>query len=96
MFLGLIPYALVGVALWFVYGWGSQVVENYGAMAKTIQRLERDKALIESRVDSYKTLLARRDAAIAASNCKAKIEYYVKNPEKLPQKSNPFQSEGGG
>jgi hypothetical protein len=101
MFFGLfglrmLPYAALGLAIWFAYGWGSQIIQNYSDMAMQIERLERDKKLIDSRVESYKTLLARRDAAIAASTCKAKIEYLIKNPDKIPSTKSPFPTDGGG
>lgn len=85
-------FGLVGsaIALWFVYGWGSQIITNYTEMPKRIQQLERDKALIESRVKSYQTLMARRDAAIEASKCKEQIQYWVKNPDEMPTKFDPF------
>lgn len=83
-------FAIAALLAWYAYGWGSQVIENYTEMPKTIERLTRDKALIESRVKSYQTLLARRDAAIAASQCKAQIEHWVKNPDEIPTKFDPF------
>ena len=86
--LGLSAALLVG--LWFAYGWGSEVISNYGGMAAKIERLERDKKLIESRVASYQTLLARRDAAIDASRCKDTIRDMVKNPDKIPTPWDPF------
>lgn len=79
-----------GLAIWFAYGWGSQIISNYTEMPRRIERLERDKALITSRVASYKTLLARRDAAITASACKAQIERWVKNPDEIPTPFDPF------
>lgn len=80
----------MGLAVWFLYGWGHQVIANYTEMPKTIQRLERDKALLESRVTSYQTLMARRDAAIEASKCKAQIQHWIKNPDEMPTKFDPF------
>lgn len=79
-----------GLAIWFAYGWGHQIIENYGAMQHEITTLKRDKALIESRVTSYQTLLARRDAAIEASTCKDRIQYLIKNPDQIPTKFDPF------
>lgn len=90
-YLRLGAYAAIAVTLWFAYGWGSEIIGNYGAMAAKIERLERDKALIDSRVKSYQTLLARRDAAIAASACKEKIEYWVKHPDEIPVPWDPFK-----
>lgn len=78
------------VAGWFLYGWGSEVIGNYGRMAAKIERLERDKALIESRVASLRVLNERRDAAIEASRCKDQIKNWLKNPDEIPTKFDPF------
>lgn len=84
------------VAGWFVYGWGIEVINHYNALQIQNTTLKRDKALIESRVASYQTLLARRDAAIAASQCKAQIQYYIKNPERIPNLKDAFRTNEGG
>lgn len=86
----LAAFGAAGLAIWFAYGWGHQIIANYTEMPRRIERLERDKALISTRIASYKTLLARRDAAIAASNCKVQIERWVKNPDEIPTKFDPF------
>ena len=86
--LGLSAAVLIG--LWFAYGWGMEVISNYGEMAAKIEKLERDNKLIESRVASYKTLLARRDAAIEANTCKDRIQYMIKHPDEIPTKWDPF------
>lgn len=99
MFSSIKIYLIIGAAVagWFLYGWGSQIVANYGAMAAKIERLERDKNLIESRVASYQTLLARRDAAIEASKCKVQIKGWIKDPDTLPGfKTDPFVPNAGG
>lgn len=80
----------------FIYSWGSEVITNYGRMAAQIERLQRDNTLILSRVDSYKTLLERRDAAIAASRCAEAIRSMIKNPDTIPRPSTPFVPGGGG
>lgn len=85
---------LSAIALYFAYGWGKQVIDNYSGMAAKIATLERDKRNIESRVASYQTLLARRDAAIAASKCKVQIETWVKNPDTIPTPFDPFNQLG--
>lgn len=83
-------------ALWLVYSWGSEIITNYGNMASEIATLKRDKALITSRVDSYKILLARRDDAIAASKCASAIRAMIKDPDTIPRKSDPFNPNTGG
>lgn len=95
-YLKLTAFLATLVAGYFAYGWGSQIIENYGAMSAKIALLERDKLLITSRVDSYKTLLARRDAAIAGSKCVRQIEGFLKNPDTIPKKLTPFNADNGG
>lgn len=88
---------IAGAAVAFlVYSWGAQIITNYGQMAAQIERLQRDNTLILSRVDSYKTLLERRDAAIAASRCAEAIRAMIKNPDTIPRPSTPFVPGGGG
>lgn len=82
------------VVAFFVYGWGSQIITNYTEMPKQIQQLKRDKALILSRVGSYQTLLARRDAAIEASQCKVQIQKWIKDPDTIPTPFDPFNQLG--
>jgi hypothetical protein len=92
----LIMYAGTALVAWFIYGWGFEVINRYTEMPKTIQRLERDNTLITTRVASYRTLLARRDAAIAASKCSAQIQDWVKNPDTIPTEFNPFNKPVNG
>jgi len=80
------PVVIVGL----IYGWGSDVINRYSEMPKRIEQLERDKSLIESRVASLRTLMARRDAAIEASKCKAQIKDWIRNPDKIPTAFDPF------
>lgn len=92
-------YLLIGagIAAWFIYGWGLEVISNYTEMPKQIEKLTRDKELIESRVASYKALLARRDAAIEASKCAPQIKAWIKDPEAIPGfKKDPFNPNAGG
>jgi hypothetical protein len=91
---GLLIAALFGGYL--VYSWGHEIINNYSAMSAEIATLKRDKALITSRIDSYKTLLERRDAAIAASKCATSIQNMIKNPDTIPRKQDPFTPGGGG
>lgn len=90
VYIRLIGLAAVAIAAWFAYGWGSEIIGNYRTMASEITTCQRDKALVESRVKSYQTLIARRDAAIEASKCKVQLQDWVKNPDKIPTKFDPF------
>lgn len=97
--LGWIRMAGIGMlagALFFIYSWGSQIITNYGNMASEIAMLKRSNALINSRVNSYKILMERRDAAIAASRCAESIQKMVKNPDTIPRKTDPFVPGSGG
>lgn len=89
-------YMALAVGAWFLYGWGNMIIQNYSDMQASITRLERDKTLITSRVASYQTLLARRDAAIEASKCKAQIKAWIKDPDTIPNSKNPFDPNSGG
>lgn len=96
---GWLKMAGIGIlagGVFFVYSWGSQIIDNYSAMSAKIATLQRDNALITSRVDSYKILLQRRDDAIAASRCAEAIQKMVKNPDTIPRKTDPFTPGGGG
>lgn len=88
---------VLGVVGWFAYGWGFAVINNYSTMAAKIERLERDKKLIDSRVESLRTLLERRDAAIAASQCRVQIQTWIKDPDRIPGfRKDPFNPDAGG
>lgn len=97
-----LSYLRTGVAVaalfagYLVYSWGHEIISNYSAMSAEIATLKRDKALISSRIDSYKTLLERRDAAISASRCAEAIQHMIKNPDTIPRKQDPFNPGGGG
>lgn len=86
--------ALAAVAALFmaylVYGWGANIVNTYNNNIARVTELERDNKRIESRVASLRTLIARRDAAIAASKCSAQIGRWLKNPDEIPTKFDPF------
>lgn len=90
LYLRLIGIAGMGLLAWFAYGWGWNIYTNHIGMAAKIERLERNNRLINSRVTSYQTLIARHKAAAAASKCKAQIEHWVKNPDEIPTKFDPF------
>ena len=89
-YLRLISFGAVAIALWFTYGWGHQIIRNYTEMPMQIERLTKQKVNLEARVNSYQTLMARRDAAIEASQCRVQIQHWVKNPDEIPTKFDPF------
>lgn len=83
---------LVGTLVggWFVWGVVNNAISEYGRTHQELAMCKRDKALIESRVDSWKALKERRDEAIAASRCKDQIQHWIKNPDEIPKPFNPF------
>lgn len=83
---------LLGVGFAGLLTWSSvkDVIRNYSAMSATIERLEHDKALLESRLTSYNLRIERRDAAIDASRCKEQIKRWVTHPDETPKPFNPF------
>lgn len=64
--------------------------ESYTEMARKTQRLEHQLKLKEAEIISKNRMVARRDAAIKASACKAQIEYWVRHPDNIPKAFNPF------
>lgn len=92
----LIGGGLLALVIWFAYDAVHTVIDNYTAMGAKIERLEHTNSLLTSRLDSYNLRIARRDEAIAASKCRATIQDWIKNPDKIPHKSDPFAAQGGG
>ena len=84
----LISILAVPLVLLAVYGGFSYTTSanKIATQAAELATLSRSYALLQSRVNSYQTLLARRDAAIEASKCKATIQSWIKDPSKLPKK----------
>jgi len=85
-----LPVLVVLVAL----GFGSQFVKDYREMATTIAENKHQYELLDARYQASLRMVERRDAAIAQSNCKEKIQYWIKNPSLLPAPtpSNPWDA----
>lgn len=85
-----LPVLVALVAL----GFGSQFVKDYREMATTIAENKRQYELLDSRYRASLRMVERRDAAIAQSACKEKIQYWIKNPSLLPAPtpSNPWDA----
>lgn len=90
-------YAIIaaGIALWFLYGWGSEIIQTYNTNIAKITKLERDAVLRESRLAVKQATIERQRAAIDASRCKEAIDKLLKNPDLL-KKHDPFNSNTGG
>lgn len=80
------PAAIIAFASNF--GWS--VVSNYRDMQATITSQKRDLALRDSREAALRRGNDRRDAAIAASQCAAQIQKWIRNPDDIPTKFDPF------
>lgn len=85
-----IVYGGIGLVALFAYGWGSQVINSYSSFAANNALLQRQLTLQQSREKSLRTLLERRNQAIAASKCKDQIERWVKDPDSIPKPFDPF------
>lgn len=83
-------YYAVGAIAIFLFGAGYSLVSSNRDQATQIANYEHDVALKDARLVSYKRMIDRRDAAIAASTCKAKITYWVSHPDDLPKPFDPF------
>lgn len=66
------------------YGFGSQFVTDYRNMSSEITTLKREAELFKSRENGYIMRIERRDQAIEKSECKEKIQFWIKNPQYLP------------
>lgn len=81
---------VAAVVLFFGF-MGKTFVTDYRDMSAKIERLEHAAKLTDGKLASYQRMIARRDAAIDASNCKAQIDYWVRNPDDVPGKFEPFK-----
>ncbi len=83
-----LPMLVVLVAL----GFGSQFVKDYRNMATQLAENKHAYELLDARYQASQRMVERRDAAIAQSQCKDKIQYWIKNPSALPAPtpSNPW------
>lgn len=88
-------YGAAGLVALFVSGAGYALITDYSAMATKIAEMQREANLNEGRLASYKRMIDRRDAAINASQCKAQIEFWVKNPDDVPKPFDPFNTNRG-
>lgn len=86
MQLALLKYLLaaLGLAAVFAYGFGRSYVTDYRDAVEKATRLERQLSLAESREASLRGMIDRREQAINYSQCKDKIWYWIRNPEKMP------------
>lgn len=58
--------------------------------AMQIANLKNEVRLKDARLVSNRRQIERRDAAIKASNCSKEIEFWVRNPDHVPTKFDPF------
>lgn len=90
---------------WFWIKWGSiallfafimtmawSVVNTYTTILQENVTLKAEIRKYDGRLASYKRMIDRRQAAIDASQCKAQINRWVRNPDDIPQKFEPFKN----
>jgi hypothetical protein len=82
---------LLGMGVIYAGTAGYQVVENYTQLSGQIQKLQDEKRLWEGRENSHKRMIDRRDAAIEASKCAVVIKEWIRKPESIPEKFDPFK-----
>lgn len=74
-------------------GWTA--IKTFGGdvakLSAQITTLQRENELQKSKIAAYVRAQERRDNAIAASPCKAQIQFWMKNPEQLPGVWNPHE-----
>lgn len=88
--LKVLPVVALGAALWYGYTHVTGFIDRQTAIVAENVKLRRENQLLASRDASYKLRLQRRDDAIAASACAAKIKRWVLHPNEIPPKFNPF------
>lgn len=88
---GIFAIALAAAA---TFGWSW--VDTYQKNLISLTQCTHQSQLFKQREESYKQRIERRDAAINASQCKAQINHWVRNPDEVPQKFDPFNQLNGG
>jgi hypothetical protein len=87
-----IKFTLFAALMVFVGTLAWTYIHDYRNLAEENVRLKYELTKYDGRLTSYSRMIARRDAAISASQCKAKIEYWVRNPESIPVPFDPFKT----
>lgn len=82
--------SLIGI---YIYGVATATPAMLAKKAGELAQCNRSLTLQESREKSLRTLLERRDAAIKAApaQCSRQIQHWVKNPDEIPKKFDPFK-----
>lgn len=78
--------ATIVIAITAVWSYSQRLADVQAELSGTQRQLD----LIKSRDESYKRMIARRDAAIDASTCKQKIRWWVSHPDDIPVPFDPF------
>jgi hypothetical protein len=89
--LGAALIAALGLAGLYVYGLATSTPAQLALKSAQLANCQRDGALKDARERSFRRMIERRDAAINASQCKAKINYWVRNPDEIPKPFNPHE-----
>lgn len=83
--------AALGLAGLYVYGLATSAPAQLAQKSMQLANCQRDLKIRDSREASFRRMTDRRDEAIAASQCKAQIQFWVRNPEKIPKPFNPHE-----
>ncbi len=84
---GVIGIIVVAVA---TFAWS--MVDTFKTTLQENVTLKAQIKVYDGRLASYKRMIDRRQAAIDASKCKDQINRWVRNPDDIPQKFEPFKN----
>lgn len=87
-----IKWGLIALAFAFVMTIAWSVVNTYTTVLQENVTLKAKIKTYDGRLASYKRMWERRQAAIDASQCKAQINKWVRNPDDIPKKFEPFKN----
>lgn len=88
--IGLALVALLGLAGVYVYGLATATPVQLALKTHQLANCERDLKLRDGREASFRRMIDRRDRAIAQTQCAKQIQHWVRNPDQIPKKFDPF------
>jgi hypothetical protein len=90
-FIGPLLGVTLGLGVIYASTAGYQVVQNYTQLSGQIAELKDEKRLWEGRENAHRRMIERRDAAIEASKCSVVIKEWIRKPDSIPEKFEPFK-----
>jgi hypothetical protein len=88
--LSLLKFGVPTLITLFVASFGYSLVTNYNGLVSREWALTHDLQIAQGKLDSYKRMVDRRDAAVKASKCKTQITYWITHPDEIPKEFRPF------